>query len=155
MRAARLIHLLVLIAFLPVATGCSKTSVMAVESDPDSAQEQFPASERIRIDGYALAGGEQVDWLGYVTIGPPDSLRFTPEILDPKKKSGMFGQSPPNPNQLPTTFTLPLGDVHSLSVVEPDRPRTILTAGVAILVLATAFFVGMAYKYRNSTPYKI
>ena len=81
MHARRAISLLTLLAFLPLATGCSTQKAVAPETDPVTPDEVTPdeallVDSRVRIEGYTTHSDGFRDWAGFVRAATPDSLEF-------------------------------------------------------------------------------
>ena len=147
MRGSRLVHLIVLGAFLSSSVGCSKQTTVAVTSNPGDDYEQLDANERVRIQGFTTLDGEYVHWYGHVETLRPDSLRFTPEQRDPDKKPATFSRASNIEQGEAEAFTLPRNAIHSLTAVRTDYPRTILTIGLVASIMFVALFIGIGMSY--------
>jgi hypothetical protein len=130
MQTRRLITIMTLIAFLPLAVGCSATRTVALDSDPASADviSKLQSGEPVKILGYTRASGGYRRWDGHARVATADSLEFGPGPSNTKSSAaGAPG------------FRLPIEDVISVDVAEPDAGAT--TAVVVLVVLAAGAVV--------------
>jgi hypothetical protein len=126
MGARRVISLVTLLAFLPLATGCSSHKAIPLDSDPDPAADPLEAGKAIAITGYTTHAEGTQSWHGTVQAAPPDSLQFSKKVT-----SG-------NASALETsTLTLARADVKSLSVTGTHWGRSVVLA-TAIIVACGA-----------------
>ena len=113
MHTRRVISLLTLLSFLPLAVGCSKLSTVPISSNPGADSEVVSLDEPIRIKGYKTPPDTVHEWDGYVRqVG--DNLEF----YEVNWKSGR-----PAPMR-PPSFSLARADVVSLTVKQKDGGRT-------------------------------
>jgi len=131
MHARRVISLVTLLAFLPLATGCASHKVIPLDSDPDPAADPLEAGKAIAITAYTTHAEGTQSWHGTVQAAPPDSLQFSKKVT-----SG-------NASAVETstlTLTLARADVKSLSVTGTDSGRSVALA-TAIIVACGAVVV--------------
>jgi len=133
MNGHKWIALITLVAFLPVATGCSSTRTMTLAGpleDADAVRD---------IAGYTDRDGVRHDWKGQVRFAGADSLEFTKPGGDP------FAHGP----RPEVTLRLARADVVSLEVLEPDATATAMVvllvfAAVVSAVLVVAMIKGLS-----------
>jgi hypothetical protein len=128
MNYRRLITSLTLIAFLPLAIGCSTstTSVVDLNSDPETSQPiaQLEDGEPLRISGYTRVSDGYRDFRGFVHLASPDSVQF---LKDPDG----------------STFELSRADIVSVVAVLPKhltrrQKEVAVTVSVFVVVVGAA-----------------
>lgn len=126
MQTRRLITVLTLIAFLPVAAGCSRTRAVTLDSDPASADalSQLRSGEPVKISGYTRASGGYRKWDGHAQMATADSLEFVP--VSSETKPSAVGAS---------QFRLPVDDVISVDVAEHDSEATTVVVILSVLAV--------------------
>ena len=136
-----MIHLITLIAFLPLAVGCSsqKTRTLFLDSDPDSASVIPDSDKPVRIIGYSLRADGFHEWDGFVQAAPPDYLLFSREEVE---ADALIVAG--------STFHLLRADVLSLRVHKPEHGRTAI--GI-VLVLGAIAVVVAAFVTVTSEPW--
>ena len=122
MTARRLISLLTLTAFLPLAVGCSSQKVIPLDSDPESDTDPLAKGKAIAISGYTTTANGYQSWNGAVQTAPPDSLQFSRAITS--------GNAAPVEE---STLTIARTDVNSLSVTDMHWGRTVALAFGAVV----------------------
>lgn len=127
MRTQRLITAMTLIAFLPIAAGCSTTRTYEVGTDPSAsgAVQMLLAGETLEIAGYTRASDGHRKFRGHVRLITQDTLEFIP------------GNSSSKPDDN-ATFTLACNDVTSVDVLIPDVGRTRFATTVTLLAVGAA-----------------
>lgn len=127
MNVHRAICVLVLITFLPLAVGCSKTRVVALGDDPASSgtHSKFASGEAIEVYGYTRTDEGFREWRGYVQAVPPDSLQFT-QKREYRKPEGA------------RPFRLALTDLVSLDAREFSPVKTSLVVFTGALIVGVA-----------------
>jgi hypothetical protein len=142
MQHRRLITAMTLVAFLPLAAGCSNTRTVPIGSDPSAAEAvaEFQAGESLEISGFARASDGYRDWDGQVRMVAPDSLEFIPEPHSTKPASD-------------ARFRLPCEEVTSLSVVVPDWAATRVATVVTVLVVGAAITTAILVSSENTDPW--
>ena len=115
MRFRRLITVMTLTAFLPIAAGCSTTKTYAVGTDPfaSGAVQMLLAGETLEIAGYTRTSDGHRKFRGHVRL-------ITSNSDDD------------------ATFTLPCNDVASVDVLIPDAGKTRLAATMTVLAVGAA-----------------
>ncbi|RKZ16695.1 hypothetical protein DRQ53_05620 [bacterium] len=140
MQTRRLLTLLTLIAFLPLALGCSNRYSVTAESDPaeSTAAATLQAGESVNISGYTRPSDGYRDWSGQVRLAAVDSLEFVRQATDADPAS---------------RFVLSAAEVSSLSVVEPNNTGTTLLVTASILVVAGTIFLIAFAQAMNSMSF--
>jgi hypothetical protein len=141
MQNRRLITVLALIAFLPVAAGCSTTRTVPVGTDPAAAEAvaELQAGAQVKISGYTRTSDGYHDWNGEVRMAAPDSLEFIPASNRAVSAS-----------EAAARFRLPSEEVASLTVVEPDTAATVVTVIVSLLAVGAVVTAIVAVGVSNS-----
>jgi len=109
MRTHRAISVLLLVSFLPLATGCTSQVTVALESDPDSWVEALSFDEPVAISGYTTRSGGFSHWRGQFQNSPPDGLVFVDENHDIDSRADQRG-----------IFRLAREDVVSVRIRKPQ-----------------------------------
>ena len=144
MRFHRVISVLTLAAFLPLAAGCVTRRTFEIESDPSALHQILSEDGRLEIDAYTLQDGRHFDWPGYVAPVGADSVLFTPRLVQSDVKPATLGTTRKGAAAGTEPFTLDVQGLRSVDVLEEDSMRTMMlvTGGVAaILVLVTTILV--------------
>lgn len=125
MNARRLLALVILIAFLPAATGCSASRTIRLDEDPadNETATRSRSGEAIEVNGYTRPDDGFRSWRGFVQTVPPDSLAF---------------ESRPPDGIASVTFRLARTDVISIDA------REFSAAGTTVLVSACLLAAGLA-----------
>ena len=90
----RVISVLTLAAFLPLAMGCTNRRTIEFDSDPSSPDNELPKYESFEIEGYTLSNGQHFEWSGYVVLVDADSVLFTPKPSSDVKPGILDSLSP-------------------------------------------------------------
>lgn len=138
MNVRRLIAMVILVAFLPAATGCSASRTIRLDEDPahDETTVGFRSGEAVEINGYTRPDDGFRSWRGFVQTVPPDSLTF---------------ESRP-PEGIPSvSFRLARTDVISIDAREFSAAGT--TALVAACLLAAGLAVSAIIGYQMSQSF--
>jgi hypothetical protein len=142
MRFHRAINVLILAAFLPLATGCTNRRTIEIDSDPSSPDHELPKYEPFEIEGYTLKSGQHFEWSGYVVLVDADSVLFTPKQAPSDVKPGILDSRQRAFDTTAESFTLDLQRLRSIDAVELDQTRsTLLVTGMVVAILA---LVGVA-----------
>jgi hypothetical protein len=133
-KARRLISVLILVAFVPAAVGCSRSRTIQVEDDPSDSgtATRFRAGEVVEVRGYTRPDDGFRRWKGFVQTMSADSLAF-------ESKAARKAPS--------ISFDLARDDVTSIDAREFSPWRT---AGLSLgLVVLAGLVVGGLYLAMN------
>ena len=137
MHRQRVISVVTLATFLPLAVGCSSHRTMDLDSDPVAADVWLTEQGWVKIAGHQLRDGEFHGWEGEVRAAPPDSLEFRRVVID---RSNPYSDS----SSL-ERIRVPRSEVARLELVEFSDHKTAvlgLTIGVVLgAIVSTAFVV--------------
>jgi hypothetical protein len=124
------INLCTLLAFLPLAVGCSGTRTLMVKDDPADSEvgARYQAGEPVDISGYTRPDDGFREWSGYVQTIPPDSLLFTPKREYKQDEAA-------------ATFRLAKSDVVSLAAREYSSGKTM---GLVFALIAIGGIIALA-----------
>lgn len=136
MRTRSAISLLTLIAFLPLAAGCSTSRTSYVQDDvvTDETTAKLASGERVWITGYTTRIDGHHRWKGHVATAGSDSLEF-----EPRSRESDSWRSPEAP-----AFRIARTDVVSLEVETADGPRTAGVVALAVAIGAIALTIMLA-----------
>jgi hypothetical protein len=127
MNARSLIVLLILITFLPAATGCSASRTIRLDEDPadNESAVRFQSGEAVEVNGYTRPDDGFRSWRGFVQTVPQDSLAF---------------ESRPPEGMPSISFRLARTDVISIDAREYSQGRTtaLTLASMTIVALVVA-----------------
>lgn len=121
MTARRLISLVTLLSFLPLAVGCSSQKSIALDSNPGSEADPLRGGKSVRISGYTSTVNGYQEWSGAVRAAQSDSLQFS------RRAGSTVHES--------RSLRLPRAEVISLSTTDTHFGRSVL--------LVFGCFVGM------------
>ena len=145
MQTRTLISVLTLIAFLPLATGCSSPQTVRVENDPaaDETAVRLNEGKPVEIVGYSTWSDGYESWRGTVFLASPDSLEFVPDW-------SVRGQEKSERRR----FRVPRHEVATLDVVRPDGAKTVAVVAVVVATLAIVMFVSLARGINEAFEYQ-
>jgi hypothetical protein len=131
------ISILVLLAFLPVAVGCSAQRTSYIRDDPvtDETTARLAAGQEVWVSGYTTRTGGFQRWRGEVVAAGPDSLEFQPS----NRESNTWREPGAQP------FRLARADVVSLEVETVDGGKTVALVALAVGALAIVMVVALAH----------
>lgn len=122
----RALSLITLIAFVPLATGCSTVRSLPIPDDPGGEGDPLRAEEPLAITGYTDVRGTDHDWNGFVQAAGADSLEFTGPVRfeGDVHLTGESGQP---------SLRLARGEVTRVEIRQPHAGWTRLLAGIVAL----------------------
>ena len=130
MQTRRLFTTLTLIAFLPIAAGCSTTRSFDVGTDPSASAvvQVLLAGDSIEITGYTRASDGHRDFHGQIRLATQDTFELTPA----------FRAASPTIATDDQPLTIPCRDLKSVDIAVPDAGKTRLATAVTILAVGAA-----------------
>lgn len=122
MRFRRLICLMTLLSFIPLAAGCSSQKVIPLHSDPGSGADPLREGKSLSISGYTSHEDGYQMWRGTIRTAPPDSLLLRKKAASTSREAA--------------TLQLARAEVISVSVTDMHWGRSTF--------LALGLFVGVS-----------
>jgi hypothetical protein len=149
MRFHQAISVLTLIAFLPLAFGCSITRTASVSKSSQVGRDGrhvVEFAEPIEIQGYTDRSEQYHEWKGTVQAAGLDSLQFSRQLGPPRSARG-YANAPPTVEleqrnaEESEMMWLARTEVLAIHRRELSGPRTFwLVLGVGVALLVVGFF---------------